>query len=106
LVEAFYQRLSLRAATIDELLSDAFEVSPEMTADADLAAQRMAAWQRACAAGDASLFARRLMRDGLSQVDIESRLAPPAPRRGAISAMDGRRHLDRTDIEGNRPGRA
>jgi type 2 lantibiotic biosynthesis protein LanM len=75
LVEAFYQRLSLRAATIDELLSDAFEVSPEMTADADLAAQRVTAWQRACAAGDTSLFARRLMRDGLSQVDIENRLA-------------------------------
>jgi type 2 lantibiotic biosynthesis protein LanM len=75
LVETFYQRLSLRGATIDELLSDAFEVAPEMAADAELAAQRMAAWRRACAAGDASLFARRLMRDGLSQVDIENRLA-------------------------------
>jgi type 2 lantibiotic biosynthesis protein LanM len=83
LVEAFYQRLSLRAATIDELLSDAFEVSPEMTAAADLAAQRIAAWQRACAAGDASLFARRLMRDGLSQVDIENRLARSRRRAAA-----------------------
>jgi type 2 lantibiotic biosynthesis protein LanM len=81
LVEAFYQRLSLRAATIDELLSDAFEVSPHAAADADLAAQRMAAWRRACAAGDASLFARRLMRDGLSPVEIENRLA--RPRRSA-----------------------
>jgi hypothetical protein len=75
LVDAFYQRLSLRAATIDELLSDTFEVSPEMAADTDLAAQRMAAWGRACAAGDASSFARRLMRDDLSQVEIENRLA-------------------------------
>jgi class II lanthipeptide synthase len=83
MVEAFYQRLSLRAATIDELLSDAFEVSPEMAADADLAAQRMAAWRRACAAGDASLFARRLMRDGLSQVDIENRLARSQRRAAA-----------------------
>jgi type 2 lantibiotic biosynthesis protein LanM len=83
LVEAFYQRLSLRAATIDELLSDVFEVSPELTADADLAAQRMTAWQRACAAGDASLFARRLMRDGLSQVDIENRLARSRHRAAA-----------------------
>jgi type 2 lantibiotic biosynthesis protein LanM len=83
LVEAFYQRLSLRAATIDELLSDAFEISPEMTTDADLAAQRIAAWRRACAAGDASLFARRLMRDGLSQVDIENRLARSRRRAAA-----------------------
>jgi len=82
-VEAFYQRLSLRAATIDELISDVFEVSPEMTADADLAAQRMAAWQRTCTAGDASLFARRLMRDGLSQVDIENRLARSRRRAAA-----------------------
>ena len=74
-MEAFHQRLSVRAATIDELLSDAFEVSPAMAADADLTAQRMAAWRRACAAGDASLFARRLTRDGLSPVEIENRLA-------------------------------
>ncbi|MGE5367131.1 MAG: type 2 lanthipeptide synthetase LanM family protein [Betaproteobacteria bacterium] len=82
-MEAFYQRLSLRAATIDELLSDGFEVSPEMAADADLAAQRIVAWRRACAAGDASLFARRLMRDGLSQVDIENRLARSQRRAAA-----------------------
>jgi type 2 lantibiotic biosynthesis protein LanM len=75
LVDAFYQRLSLRAATIDELLSDAFEVSPDMVADAEAATQRMAAWRRACAAGDDSLFARRLMRDRLSQAEIENRLA-------------------------------
>ena len=73
-MEAFYQRLSLRAATIDELLSDAFEVSPESAADGALAAQRMAAWRRACAAGDPSLFARRLMRDGLAPTEIENRL--------------------------------
>ena len=73
-MEAFYQRLSLRAATIDELLSDAFEVSPESAADSTLAAQRMAAWRRACAAGDPSLFARRLMRDGLAPTEIENRL--------------------------------
>jgi type 2 lantibiotic biosynthesis protein LanM len=78
LVEAFYQRLGLRAATIDELLSDGFEVSPEpatAVADADLAVQRLAAWRRAGAAGDAALFARRLMRDGHSAAEIENRLA-------------------------------
>ena len=46
-VEAFYQRLSLRAATIDELLSDAFAVAPDAAVDCDLsarlAAQRLAA---------------------------------------------------------------
>jgi type 2 lantibiotic biosynthesis protein LanM len=82
-VEAFYQRLSLLAATIDELLSDAFEVSPEVPAGGDLAARRMTAWRRAAAAGDESLFARRLMRDGLSPVEIENRLA--GPRRRASS---------------------
>ncbi|MGN6747517.1 MAG: type 2 lanthipeptide synthetase LanM, partial [Xanthobacteraceae bacterium] len=74
----FYQRLSLRAATLDELLSDTFEVSPEpgaAVAGADVMAQRMAAWRRASAAGDASLFARRLMRDGRSPEEIENRLA-------------------------------
>jgi type 2 lantibiotic biosynthesis protein LanM len=74
-VEAFYERLSLRAATIDELLSDAFEVSPDAAADADLTARRIAAWQRACAAGDPSLFARRLRRDRLSPGEIGNRLA-------------------------------
>ena len=83
LVDAFYQRLSLRAATIDELLSDAFEVAPEMAADADSAAQRMTAWRRAAAAGDTSLFARRLMRDHLSQFDIENRLARSRRRASA-----------------------
>jgi len=82
-VDVFYQRVSLRAATIDELLSDAFEVSPEMAANADSAAQRMTAWRRACGAGDASLFARRLMRDGLSQADIENRLAHTRRRASA-----------------------
>ena len=82
-MDVFYQRVSLRAATIDELLSDAFEVSPEMAANADSAAQRMTAWRRACGAGDASLFARRLMRDGLSQADIENRLAHTRRRASA-----------------------
>jgi class II lanthipeptide synthase len=85
-VEAFYQRLSLRAATIDELLTDAFEVSPEPAAtpaDADLAIQRIAAWQRAGAAGDAALFARRLMRDGRSAGELENRLAAARRRASA-----------------------
>ena len=86
-VEAFYQRLSLRAATIDELLSDAFAVAPDAAVDCDLsarlAAQRLAAWRQSSAAGDVSLFARRLARDGLSGGEVESRFTGaqrrPAP---------------------------
>jgi hypothetical protein len=74
----------LHGATLDELLSDAFEASPEAT-DAELGAQRIAAWQRACAAGEPSLFARRLGRDGLTLVEIENRLARSRRRASAPS---------------------
>ncbi|HYQ05941.1 MAG TPA: type 2 lanthipeptide synthetase LanM family protein [Xanthobacteraceae bacterium] len=70
-MDAFYQRLRIRAATIDELLSDAFEASPVAMANTDLAAKRVAAWRRSCAAGDQALFGRRLARDGLSPIGIE-----------------------------------
>ena len=59
-------RLATRAATIDELLSDAFTVAPGQKSDADVAARRLAAWCRSCASGDWLLFARRLARDGLT----------------------------------------
>ena len=65
-MEAFHERLIVRAATIDELLSDEFEALPGQKGDADLAARRLAAWCRSCASGDWSLFARRLARDGLT----------------------------------------
>ena len=87
-MDAFYQRLSLRAATIDELFSAAFAVAPNPAVDCDLsarlAAQRLAAWRQSSAAGDVSLFARRLARDGLSGGEVESRFTgaqrgPSAP---------------------------
>jgi type 2 lantibiotic biosynthesis protein LanM len=83
-LDDLFQRLALRAATIDELLSDAFEASPSPNGDADLAARRLAAWRHASAAGEASLFARRLERDGLSPTEVERRFAgalfhPSAP---------------------------
>ena len=59
-MDAFYQRLVVGAATIDELLSDDFEPLPGQQGDADLAARRMAAWCQASAAGDWSLFAQRV----------------------------------------------
>jgi type 2 lantibiotic biosynthesis protein LanM len=86
-VEPFYQRLSLRAATIDELLSAAFAVAPNPAVDYDLsarlAAQRLAAWRQSAAAGDVSLFARRLARDGLSGGEIESRFTAAQRRPSA-----------------------
>ncbi len=78
-MDAFYDRLRLRAATIDELLSDAVTASPDAEAEADLVARRIAAWRRSSAAGDEALFARRLARDGLSLPELRRRLAPLRP---------------------------
>jgi type 2 lantibiotic biosynthesis protein LanM len=63
-MDAFHKRLIVRAATIDELLSDDFEPLPGQKADADLAARRLAAWCQSSASGDWSLFGQRLQRDG------------------------------------------
>ena len=65
-MDEFYHRVLLRAATVDELLSDAFEVVPAQKGDTELAARRLAAWCRACTNGDWLLFERRLERDRLS----------------------------------------
>ena len=74
-MDDFHENLAIRAATIDELLSDAFEALPGRKGDADLAARRLAAWCRACAGGDWALFNRRLERDGLSMAGVLERLA-------------------------------
>jgi class II lanthipeptide synthase len=74
-MDAFYERLAVRAATLDEVLSDDFEPLPGQKGDADLAARRLAAWCRACASGDWSLFGRRLDRDGLAFAPVLARLA-------------------------------
>jgi type 2 lantibiotic biosynthesis protein LanM len=74
-MEAFYHRLMVRAATIDELLTDAFEPLPGQKDDADVAARRLAAWCRSCAGGDWALFERRLERDGLSIGQVLARFA-------------------------------
>jgi type 2 lantibiotic biosynthesis protein LanM len=80
-MDAFYERLVVRAATIDELLSDDFEPLPGQKGDADLATRRLAAWCRSSASGDWSLFGRRLERDGLAIDRVRARLA--AARRKA-----------------------
>lgn len=74
-MEAFYERLIERAATIDELLSDDFEPLPGRGGDTDLATRRLAAWCRSCANGDWVLFGRRLGRDGLSFGHVLARFA-------------------------------
>src|SRR5580693_1184869 len=74
-MDAFYERLAVRAATLDEVLSDDFEPLPGQKGDADLAARRLAAWCRASASGDWSLFGRRLERDGFAFAPVLARLA-------------------------------
>ena len=74
-MDAFYERLIVRAATIDELLSADFEPLPGQKGDADLAARRLAAWCRSCASGDWLLFERRLIRDGLTIAQALTRFA-------------------------------
>jgi type 2 lantibiotic biosynthesis protein LanM len=84
-VNAFYERLSLRAASVDELLSDDFQPAPGQKMDADLAARRLAAWCRASASGDWTLFGRRLERDGLTAGDVLARFS--AVRRNAQASQ-------------------
>lgn len=83
-MEAFFERLTVRAATIDELLSDDFEPLPGQKTDADRAGRRLAAWCRSCANGDWQLFVRRLERDGLTITNVLTnslRSAATLPRR-------------------------
>jgi len=84
-MDAFFERLIVRAATIDELLSDDFEPVPGQKGDTERSARRLAAWCKACASGDWSLFARRLEKDNLSFPHVLERFAsvrrrPSAPR--------------------------
>src|SRR5580693_3732088 len=86
-MDAFYERLAVRAATLDEVLSDDFEPLAGQKEDADLAARRLAAWCRSSASGDWSLFSQRLERDGLSLGHVLAKFAtvrrkasaPPPP---------------------------
>ncbi len=84
-MDAFYQRLVVRAATIDELLSDDFETLPGQKDDADLAAARLAAWCRSCVSGDWALLSRRLDRDGLSIGQVLARFATARRKASAIA---------------------
>ena len=98
-MDDFYERLMVRAATIDELLSDDFEPLPGQKGDADLAARRLAAWCRSCASGDWSLFGRRLDRDGLVDRSGAGEICHGSPQSFRFSAgVDRRRNLDRGGV--------
>jgi hypothetical protein len=84
-MDPFYDRLILRAATIDEILSEDFETLPGQKGDADRAAKRVAAWCSSCASGDWLLLGRRLERDGLTLHEILARFA--TVRRRASAAL-------------------
>lgn len=71
----FFQRLLLRAATTDELLSQAFVSLPGEKSDTDGAALRLSAWCRFSASGNWGLFSRRLARDGLALTDVLERFS-------------------------------
>jgi type 2 lantibiotic biosynthesis protein LanM len=83
-IAAFCDRFVVRAATLDERMSDDFEPLKGQKRDADLAATRLAAWCRSSASGDWRLFGRRLARDGLTFDQVLSRLA--TVRRGSDGA--------------------
>lgn len=83
-MDAFYERLIVRAATIDELLSDDFESPRGEKGDADQAARRIAAWAQSSASGDQSLFAQRLQRDGWATDDILAKFATIRRKTSAV----------------------
>ncbi len=70
-----FDRFLLGAATIDERLSEVFEVVRGQKAEADAAGRRLAAWCRSSASGDWTLFAQRLRRDKLTIEEVLPRLA-------------------------------
>jgi type 2 lantibiotic biosynthesis protein LanM len=77
-VDAFFEGLARRAATIDELLSNSCKTPPGTPDDPALGLRRVAAWVKASAADDPSLFARRLARDGFSVGQVSARFAATA----------------------------
>src|SRR5262249_5866735 len=83
-MDAFHERLILRAATIDELLSDDFKALPGQKGDADLAARPLAPWCRASAGGDWSLFGQGRQRDGWAIGGVLARFATVRRKASAL----------------------
>ena len=59
-----------RAASLDEILSDAFTSSSQVVRNAELGANRLAAWCRSSSNSDWNLFKKRLERNGLSIYEV------------------------------------
>lgn len=95
----------IRAATIDELLSDHFEVLTGQKSDTDIASKRLAAWCRAAASGDWSLFDRCLERDNLTWPQVLSRFATLQPSKH-ISLPDWARDVEWVVKTLSKPGPA
>lgn len=81
---SYFENISVRAATIDEILSDDYEPLTGQKNDADLAAKRLSSWCKVSASGDWSIFSDRLKRDNLSFDVVLARFArvrrnPSAP---------------------------
>ena len=76
--------LAVRGATIDERLSNAFETIAGSRADTDAAGRRLAAWCQSAASGDWRLFAKRLVRDGLTLETVLPRLGAVRPASESI----------------------
>ena len=84
-MDEFYEGLIVRAATIDELLSDEFETLRGQKRDADAAGRRLARVVPPCSSGDWSLFERRLNRDRLSFGQVLARFATVSRRNSAAT---------------------
>jgi type 2 lantibiotic biosynthesis protein LanM len=83
-MDDFFDRFLCGAASIDERLSAAFEAVRGHKNGADAAARRLAAWCRSAANGDWTLFAQRLMRDGLTLEEVLPRLGAVRFREEAL----------------------
>lgn len=107
-MDAFYELLIVRAATIDELLSQDFEPLPGQKDDTDATSQRLAAWCRSAASGDRALFERRLQRDHLTVSEVLTRFS--GVRRGASAVppawIEGAIWIDRALLSPERKPRA
>ncbi|MBK6803333.1 MAG: type 2 lantipeptide synthetase LanM [Novosphingobium sp.] len=91
--EHFFQQLTARAASLDELLSFDFTVVGSQHDGADLAGTRLATWCKACTDGDWQSLARRLSYDKLRFDEVIPKLgcAVPTPRgRSQLWASDAR----------------
>jgi type 2 lantibiotic biosynthesis protein LanM len=68
-----------RAASLDEILSDAFTSSSQIVRNAELGAKRLAAWCRSSSNSDWNLFKKRLERNGLTIYEVLTRFSTATP---------------------------